>query len=71
MLPVPRVAVEDRYAVVKTKTLEGGRNSYHLIVQIKLILVLIQGCYGVTYYIGFRERSNVKVNYVTMYSSFS
>ncbi|KAE9409281.1 potassium transporter [Gymnopus androsaceus JB14] len=42
MLPVPRVAVEDRYAVVKTKTLEG--------------------CYGVTYYIGFRERSNVKID---------
>ncbi|KAJ3786207.1 potassium transporter [Lentinula aff. detonsa] len=42
MFPIARVAPENRYVVVKTRSLEG--------------------CYGVTYNIGFREHFNVDVN---------
>ncbi|KAE9408952.1 potassium transporter [Gymnopus androsaceus JB14] len=41
-LPIARVAPEDRYDVVKTRSLEG--------------------CYGVTYHIGFREHFDVKID---------
>ncbi|KAJ3818862.1 potassium transporter [Lentinula raphanica] len=42
MLPIARVAPEDRYTVVKTRSLDG--------------------CYAVTYNIGFREHFDVNIN---------
>ncbi|KAJ4491170.1 potassium transporter [Lentinula edodes] len=42
MLPIARVAPDDRYVVVKTRSLEG--------------------CYGVTYNVGFREHFDVNVD---------
>ena len=58
-LPIARVPLEDRYTVVKVRSIEG--QNQHLSLGNPPPYHTLQGFYGVTYNVGFRDGFDVKV----------